>query len=114
MRHDHLEDLAVTLALSVLLGFLAIQGQLEQRATTVPADLQAIKETLENLANRACLGLQDFLANLVFHYRPCPDYQAKTDQQDCEDHWLHRLHREYRRHRSRRSSRRNRSCRRFR
>ena len=85
MCHDFLEDLAVTLALSVLLVFLAIQDQPAQLAKMAIEGLQVIKESLENLVIRVQSGLSDLLANLVFRFRPGPQYQAKTEPQAPQD-----------------------------
>ena len=46
MCHDHLEDLAVTLALSVLLVFRAMQDQPAQLGRMALEGLQVIKESL--------------------------------------------------------------------
>ena len=78
-------DLAVQLALSVLLGFLAMQDQLAQLVKTAIEGLQVTKASLENLASRVCQDRQGFLARLVFHCRPYPQYQAKTEPQAPQD-----------------------------
>ena len=85
MCHEHMEDLAVTLVLSVLLVFLAMQDQPAQLGRMVLEGLQVAKESLGNLVSRACQGLQACLANLVFHCHPGPQYQVKTEPPDPQE-----------------------------
>ena len=85
MCHEHMEDLAVTLVLSVLLVFLAMQDQPAQLGRMALKGLQVIKESLGNLVSRACQGLQACLANLAFHCHPGPQYQVKTEPPDPQE-----------------------------